>query len=209
VHTGEVVAYAGEASGKVEYRLIGHTANLASRMESIATPGAIPVSETTAKFCDGHFELRDLGPTTVKGVSTPVSIYEVLGRGTLRTHFELSARRGLTRFVGRVRELEQMRRALEQSIAGHGQIVVVVAEAGTGKSRLFYEFKATIPAAASRNSSADSANQNLDSRCSVHSMSTWLMNSAKVMSSSNARRQSCRGADHCDFRYKLKKKGLT
>src|SRR6516162_718220 len=137
VHTGEVVAYAGEASGKIEYRLIGHTANLASRMESIAPPGSIAVSEITAKLCDGYFELRGLGPTTVKGVNTPVSVYEVLGPGPLRTHFELSKQRGLTRFVGRERELEQMRRALEQSMAGHGQIVAVGAGAGTGESRLF------------------------------------------------------------------------
>jgi tetratricopeptide (TPR) repeat protein len=146
VHTGEVVAYAGEASGKTEYRLIGHTANLASRMESIAAVGSIAVSEATAKLCEGYFDLLELGPTTVKGVSAPVNVYEVLGRGRLRTHFELSTRRGLTRFVGRERELEQMRRALEQSMGGHGQIVAVVAEAGTGKSRLFYEFKATISA---------------------------------------------------------------
>jgi predicted ATPase/class 3 adenylate cyclase len=145
VHTGEVVAYPGEASGKVEYRLIGHTANLAARMESIAAVGSVAISETTAELCEGYFELRGLGPTTVKGVSTPVNVYEVLGPGPLRTHFELAARRGLTRFVGRERELEQMRRALEQSMAGNGQIVAVVAEAGTGKSRLFYEFKGTIP----------------------------------------------------------------
>jgi class 3 adenylate cyclase len=145
VHTGEVVAYSGEASGKVEYRLIGHTANLAARMESIAAVGSIAISDTTAKLCAGYFELRELGPTIVKGVSTPVNVYEVLGPGPLRTHFELSTRRGLTRFVGRERELEQMRRALEQSMAGHGQIVAVVADAGTGKSRLFYEFKAQLP----------------------------------------------------------------
>jgi class 3 adenylate cyclase/tetratricopeptide (TPR) repeat protein len=146
VHTGQVVAYPGEASGKVEYRLIGHTANLAARMESIAAVGAIAVSEATAKLCEGYFELRELGPMTVKGVSAPVRVYEVLGPGRLRNHFELSTRRGLTPFVGRERELEQIRRALEQSMAGHGQIAAVVAEAGTGKSRLFYEFKGTIPA---------------------------------------------------------------
>jgi class 3 adenylate cyclase len=145
VHTGEVVAYPGEASGKVEYRLIGHTANLAARMESIAAVGSIAVSETTAKLCEGYFELRNLGPTTVKGVSAPVNVYEVLGPGPLRTHFELSTRRGLTRFVGRERELEQIRRALAEAISGRGQIAAVVAEAGTGKSRLFYEFKAVLP----------------------------------------------------------------
>jgi class 3 adenylate cyclase len=145
VHTGEVVAYAGEASGKIEYRLIGHTANLASRIEALAPAGSIAVSDYTAKLCEGYFELRSLGATVVKGVSQPVAAYEVLEPGALRTHFELSARRGLTRFVGRERELEQLQHALEQSVAGHGQIVAVVAEAGTGKSRLFYEFNAMIP----------------------------------------------------------------
>jgi predicted ATPase len=67
--------------------------------------------------------------------------------GALRTHFQLSARRGLTRFVGRQREFEQMKHALEQMTGGHGQVVAVMAEAGTGKSRLFHEFKATLPPA--------------------------------------------------------------
>src|SRR6516225_2727075 len=93
VHTGEVVAYAGEASGKVEYRLIGHTANLASRMESTAAVGSIAVSEATAKLCEGYFDLLELGPTSVKGVNEPVDAYEVVAPGPLRTHFELSARR--------------------------------------------------------------------------------------------------------------------
>jgi class 3 adenylate cyclase len=145
VHTGEVVAYSVETSGKVEYRLVGHTANLASRLESLAPAGSIAVSEYTRNLCEGYFELRGLGPTTVKGLSTPINVYEVLGLGPLRTHFQLAARRGLTKFVGRERELEQIKQALEQAIAGHGQVVAVMAEAGTGKSRLFHEFKATIP----------------------------------------------------------------
>jgi class 3 adenylate cyclase len=146
VHTGEVVAYAVETSGKVEYRLVGHTANLAARLESLAPVGSIATSEYTRKLCEGYFELHALGPMTVKGVSTPINVYEVLGLGSLRTHFQLAAGRGLTKFVGRERELEQMRRALELAISAQGQIVAVMAEAGTGKSRLFHEFKATIPA---------------------------------------------------------------
>jgi predicted ATPase len=67
------------------------------------------------------------------------------GLGSLRTHFELSTRRGLTKFVGRESELDQMRRALERATDGHGQIVAVMAEAGTGKSRLVYEFKRLVP----------------------------------------------------------------
>ena len=65
--------------------------------------------------------------------------------GALKTHFQLAARRGLTRFVGREREMAAMAGALEQARAGHGQIVAAVGEAGAGKSRLMYEFKATIP----------------------------------------------------------------
>ena len=68
------------------------------------------------------------------------------GVGPLRTHFELAAQRGLTRFVGRERELAELKRALELAQSGHGQIVAAVAEAGTGKSRLIYEFKAALPA---------------------------------------------------------------
>jgi AAA ATPase domain len=87
-----------------------------------------------------------LGPTAVRGITEAIEVYEVIGLGTLRTHFELSTRRGLTKFVGRESELDQMRRALELAMSGHGQMVAVVAEAGTGKSRLFHEFKATLPA---------------------------------------------------------------
>ncbi len=76
-------------------------------------------------------------------MEAPLNVYEVLGAGPLRTRLQVSAQRGLTRFVGRHSEMEQMRRALEQAKAGHGQIVGVIGEPGLGKSRLFYEFKFT------------------------------------------------------------------
>jgi class 3 adenylate cyclase len=146
VNTGEVVVRSVETGGKIEYTPIGHTANLASRLQTMATAGSIAVSEQTRNLCEGYFELRALGPMSVRGITEPINVYEVTGLGTLRTHFDLSARRGLTKFVGRERELEQMKRALDTAIAEHGQIVAVMAEAGTGKSRLFHEFKASIPA---------------------------------------------------------------
>ena len=76
-------------------------------------------------------------------MEAPLNVYEVLGSGPLRTRLQVAARRGLTRFVGRHSELEQMQQALEQAKAGHGQIVGVMGEPGLGKSRLFYEFKLT------------------------------------------------------------------
>ena len=99
----------------------------------------------THRLTDGYFEFKDLGQTQIKGVEEPLHVYEVLGAGPLRTRLQVAARRGLTRFVGRQREIEQMQRALEQAKAGHGQIVGVMGEPGLGKSRLFYEFKLTLP----------------------------------------------------------------
>src|SRR6516162_7013906 len=115
------------------------------RMQALAPIGSIAATEAVRKLCEGYFTFKGLGPTKIKGVSAPVEVYEVTGPGALRSHFELSARRGLTRFVGRGRELDQLRRALELALGGQGQVVAVVAEAGTGKSRLLYEFKATLP----------------------------------------------------------------
>src|SRR5439155_6441847 len=76
-------------------------------------------------------------------VEEPLNVYEAVGAGPLRTRLQVAAQRGLTRFVGRRSELEQLRRALEQAKARHGQIVGVMGEPGVGKSRLFYEFKLT------------------------------------------------------------------
>jgi predicted ATPase len=146
VNTGEVVVRTVETGGRVEYTPIGHTANLASRLQTIAPAASIAVSEHTRRLVEGYFELRALGPTAVRGISEAIEVYEVIGLGTLRTHFELSTRRGLTKFVGRESELQQMQRALQLMMGGQGQMVAVVAEAGTGKSRLYYEFKATLPA---------------------------------------------------------------
>jgi class 3 adenylate cyclase/tetratricopeptide (TPR) repeat protein len=145
INTGEVVVRSIQVGGHTEYTPVGHVTNLAARMQTAAPAGSIAASEATQQLCEGYFEFRALGPTAVKGLNAPVEVYEVVRVGPLRTHFQLSARRGLTRFVGRVREMAAMAGALEQARAGHGQIVAAVGEAGAGKSRLMYEFKATIP----------------------------------------------------------------
>ena len=143
-NTGEVVVRSiATGDGHTEYTPIGHTTNLASRMQALAPTGSIAISEQTRKFVEGYFALKPLGPTKVKGVSEPVNVYEVTGLGPLRTRLQRSAGRGLTKFVGREREMEALRAAADRAISGHGQIVAAMAEAGTGKSRLYFEFKAT------------------------------------------------------------------
>ena len=88
--------------------------------------GAVVLVDTR-RLAEGYFELRELGPVVVKGVSEAVNVYEVIGIGAARGHFELAMRRGLTKFVGREREMEARRHALEQARAGHGQIAAAVA----------------------------------------------------------------------------------
>src|SRR5271154_5135463 len=143
VNTGEVVVRSiTTGAGHTEYTPIGHTTNLASRMQALAPTGSIAVSEQTSRFVEGYFELKALGPIRVKGVSQPVSVYEVIGLGVLRSRLERAAGRGFTKFVGREGEIDAMKAAAEQAKSGHGQIVAAVAEAGVGKSRLIFEFKA-------------------------------------------------------------------
>ena len=99
-------------------------------MQAVAPTGSIAVSEQTRKFIEGYFQLKPLGPTKVKGVSEPVNVYEVTGLGPLRTRLQRAAGRGLTKFVGRDREMEAMKHAAEQAKAGHGQIVAAIGGAG-------------------------------------------------------------------------------
>ena len=125
----------------MDYTAVGQTTHLAARMEQMAMPGSIRVSEHTHKLTEGYFQFKGLGAAQVKGLSEPLDIYEVLGVGLLRTRLQVAARRGLVRFVGRQGEMEQKRRALDLARGGHGQIVAVMGEPGVGKSRLCYEFK--------------------------------------------------------------------
>ncbi len=142
IHTGEVVVRSIRTDDlRTDYDPIGHTIHIASRMESIATPSSILVSEATCRLTQGYFDFKALGATHLKGIPEPVAVYEVLGLGALRTRLQVAERRGLARFVGRHAELEQLHGALERAKAGDGQIVGVVGEAGVGKSRLFHEFK--------------------------------------------------------------------
>jgi hypothetical protein len=142
VHTGEVVVRSIRRDDlRTDYDPVGHTIHIAARMEGVAAPSSILVSESTYKLSAGYFEFKSLGTTQVKGVRESLAVYEVLGLGPLRTRLQVAAHRGLARFVGRQAEMECLRQALERAKAGHGQIVGVVGEAGVGKSRLFHEFK--------------------------------------------------------------------
>src|SRR5262249_28919097 len=124
----------------MDYTAVGQTTHLAARMEQTAPPGTILMAPETFRLSEGYVQAKALGPTAVKGLEEPVSVYEVLGAGATRTRLQPSAARGLTRFVGRDEEVQVLRRALERARAGRGQLVALAGEPGVGKSRLVWEF---------------------------------------------------------------------
>jgi class 3 adenylate cyclase len=139
LNSGEVVVRAIGNDLHMDYSAVGQTTHLAARMEQLATPGTIRLTAATLRLVDGLVRVQALGPIPVKGMTEPVEVYELIGASALRRRLQAAAARGLTRFVGREAELAALRQALEQTGAGHGQMVAVVGEAGLGKSRLVYE----------------------------------------------------------------------
>jgi class 3 adenylate cyclase/tetratricopeptide (TPR) repeat protein len=140
LNSGEVVVRAIGSDLHMDYTAVGQTTHLAARMEQIADPGAIVITPETLALAEGYVEVKSLGPVPVKGLADALEVYEVTGAGPARTRLQAAARRGLTRFVGRDAEMEQLHRAQQLAEAGRGQVVAIVGEAGVGKSRLVYEF---------------------------------------------------------------------
>jgi class 3 adenylate cyclase len=115
IHTGLVVVGEMGAGGKREQLALGDTPNVAARLQGLADPDTVVISAATHRLIDGLFDCRDLGTHTVKGVSTPLQVYQVVGESEVRGRLEAAATRGLTPLVGREEELGLLRRRWEQA----------------------------------------------------------------------------------------------
>jgi cytochrome P450/predicted ATPase/class 3 adenylate cyclase len=140
LNSGEVVVRSVGSDLRMDYTAVGQTTHLAARMEQMAAPGQILITAEGLLAAEGYVEARPLGPVQVKGLASPVEVYEVAGAGPVRTRLQAALARGLTRFTGREPAMAQLRSAIALARAGQGQVVSIVGEPGVGKSRLVHEF---------------------------------------------------------------------
>src|SRR5262249_766399 len=135
VVVGDVVA------GDVTERdaVAGEAANLAARLQGLASPNSILVSSLTSQLPPARFPYSDLGPHQLKGFESSVLIYQVLAE---REISRLEARGpSLSPFVGRVREIEMLLDCWNRAASGNGRLVIIAGEAGIGKSRIAAELR--------------------------------------------------------------------
>ncbi len=140
LHSGEVVVRSIDNDLSMDYDAIGAAVHVANRMEQLAAPGGIRLTGKTRQMAEGFIRTRQLGMAPVKGISEPIPVFELTGRTTVRTSWEVRAARGLTTFVGREADMNRLIAAVERASGGFGQIAAIMGEPGIGKSRLVHEF---------------------------------------------------------------------
>ncbi|MBM4246833.1 MAG: tetratricopeptide repeat protein, partial [Deltaproteobacteria bacterium] len=141
INTGPVIVGTVGNDLKMDYTATGDTTNLASRLQTLAPANSVLVSAATERLVRGRFEMRATGPLAVKGKRAPVVAYEVLDAIDDAGAFRLAEGRGLTRFIGRDEELAQLEACYQRLHGRLPQLVAIVGEAGSGKSRLIHELK--------------------------------------------------------------------
>ena len=137
IATGLVVV--GELMGEGDARergVVGETPNLAARLQALAEPGNVVVAEATRRLLGGTFEMRPLGPQTLKGFDAPVSAWTVHREADHVSRFEASQSEAMPPFVGREQEVALLIERWRDAVAGEGQVVLLSGEAGIGKSRI-------------------------------------------------------------------------
>jgi class 3 adenylate cyclase/tetratricopeptide (TPR) repeat protein len=144
LNSGQVIVGAIGDDLRMDYTAVGDTSNLAARMESMAEPGSILVSDNTHKLVGYFFEFDPLGKIQIKGKDQPQEAHKLIRATDVATRIEASLVKGLTELVGRRPEMDILHTAWQKVKSGEGRVVDVVGEAGVGKSRLIYEFQQTI-----------------------------------------------------------------
>ena len=124
-----------------EQLALGEVPNIASRVQGMAEPNTILISDDTYRLIQGYFECQDLGVQTLRGVAEPIAVYRVLQESGARGRLDVAQTRGLTPLVGRELEVTLLQERWEQAKSGQGQVILLSGDAGIGKSRLVQTLK--------------------------------------------------------------------
>jgi predicted ATPase len=141
IHSGPVVLAPRRVGDHVEHIAHGETLNVAARLQGSAAPGTVEVSARTRELVEGRFVLRSVGRRALKGMAEPFEVWSVVGPSSATSRIEAAASRGLTPLVGREQEVELLLDRWERLREGGGQVVLVEADAGVGKSRLVHTLR--------------------------------------------------------------------
>jgi TOMM system kinase/cyclase fusion protein len=141
LHTGLVVVGAMGGGNRQEQLALGETPNIAARIQGLAAPNAVVISDATYRLVQGYFACQDLGAQALRGVATPLYVYRVLQESGARGHLDVAVTRGLTPLVGREQEVGLLLERWAQAKSGQGQVVLLTGDAGIGKSRLVQMLK--------------------------------------------------------------------
>jgi class 3 adenylate cyclase/tetratricopeptide (TPR) repeat protein len=142
IHTGLVVAgEMGAGQTREQLAIVGETPHVAARIESIAPPGSVVISDATRELIEEHFETEPLGEPALKGVSRPIGVHRVVRATDALDRLGITGARRLTPIVGRDSELAQLSDAWRQAKSGRGAIAHISGEAGIGKSRLVHALR--------------------------------------------------------------------
>jgi predicted ATPase len=141
IHTGLVVVGEMGGTGRQEQLALGETPNIAARIQGLATPNTLVISDATSRLVQGYFTCEALGEQTLRGVGEPITLYRVFSESGAQGRLDIVSARGLTPLVGREQELGLLRERWEQVKAGQGHVVLLTGDAGIGKSRLVQVLK--------------------------------------------------------------------
>lgn len=141
IHTGQVVVGDMGAGERHEQLALGETPNIAARLQAVAKANTVVMSAAVYRLVEGFFECQTLGPHALKGKTTPISVYQVMGEEGAQSRFEVALESGLSPLVGRTEELAFLRQRWETARVREGQVVLLGGEPGIGKSRLVQELK--------------------------------------------------------------------
>ena len=144
VNTGLTLVGDADASAGIGRLALGDTPNIAARLQGIAMPNTVVVSQVTQRLVAGFFRMTSLGPHAFKGIAEPIEVYSVEGASGARHRLEAASKNRLAPYVGRASAIAALAKSWLAAQESPGHAILLTGDPGVGKSRLLSEFRESI-----------------------------------------------------------------